>query len=172
MKKTLLGFAILLLFNVFIYSQNRDEQLGSGSIISKQTVPISVFDYSDPESVNIKVAVWGSTKITGKFIIPIYSTVNDLLSYAGGPLETANLEDLRIYRTNPDSSQSIINLKYGDLLFDTDTLDIPKYIPLKGGDVLLVSAKQRFFLRDYLSWGFAIITTLASVASLIVILKK
>ena len=55
MLKTLFGFAILLLFNGLILGQNRDEQLGSGSNVFKQGVAGSVFDYSDPESVNIKV---------------------------------------------------------------------------------------------------------------------
>jgi len=146
--------------------------LGSGSNFLKQSVAGSVFDYSDPGSVNIKVAVWGSTKITGKFIIPIYSTVNDLLSYAGGPLETANLEDLRIYRTNPDSSQSIIHLKYSDLLYDFNTQQIPQYVPLQGGDILLVSSPQRFLFRDIVLLSLSILSTAVSIVSLIVILKK
>lgn len=163
---------MLLFFNVFASGQNRDEQLGSGADFFKQPIASSVFDFSDPEAVNIKVAVWGSTKLTGKFIIPIYSTVNDLLSYAGGPSESADLEQLRIYRTNPDSSQSIITLKYRDLLYNVDTHEIPKYIPLKGGDILLVSSKQRFLFRDYLSLGLSIISTLVSIVSLIVILRR
>jgi hypothetical protein len=172
MNKLLFAAGIFLLFNTFIHAQNRDEQLGSGSNFLKQSITPTVFDFSDPESVNIKVAVWGGTRITGRFIIPIYSTVNDLLSYAGGPLETANMEDIRIYRTNPDSSQSIISLKYNDLLYNTETRETPKYIPLQGGDILLVSVTQRFIFRDYISWGLSIVATLASIASLIIISRK
>ena len=75
---------ILILFTSFSFAQN-DIQVGSN--IDQQRINSSgaLFDYSDPTTVNIKVAVWGFVKYPGRYIIPAYSNVNDLLSYAGGP---------------------------------------------------------------------------------------
>ncbi len=34
------------------------------------------YDYSDPESINIKVSVWGFVKYPGRYVIPEQTTVS------------------------------------------------------------------------------------------------
>jgi len=123
-----------------------------------------LFDFSDPSSLNIKVSVWGFVKFPGKYVIPVYSKINDLISYAGGPTEEARLEEMRIVRTDSISSKQIIfNLNYNDYLMD------PKYSidsstqSLKAGDVLLVSGSPRFYLHDYLTTILSLVSVLISL---------
>ena len=167
------SFFILFIFFAFnfTYAQN-DIQLGSGISPRVYQTNAGLFDYSDPAAVNIKVAVWGFVRYPGKYIIPGYSNVNDLLSYAGGPTDAARLEDLRIIRTNPDSSQTLIPLNYKDLLFNSDVHKINDAPQLKAGDILLVKGEPRLYFTNYLSITLSIASTLISLAILLINIYK
>jgi protein involved in polysaccharide export with SLBB domain len=126
------------------------------------------FDCSDPSSVNIKVSVWGFVRYPGKYIIPVYSKVNDLISYAGGPTDEARLEEMRIVRTDTANSKQIIyNLNFKDFLMDANVTIDSSFQSLKAGDVLLVSGSPRFYLRDYIGTILSIVSVLISVIILI-----
>ena len=170
MKKTTLIFLSALLFSAMAFAQN-NVQLGS-SLNQRQMTGGGYYDYSDPGAVNIKVAVWGFVRFPGKYIIPENSSVNDLISYAGGPTDAARLEDMRLYRTNSDSSQTLISLNYKDLLFDQKSSATPKIFPLRPGDILLVSGEPRLYFKDYLSIGLSIISTLISIVTLVIVIRK
>ncbi len=171
MKKYILLFFFSLLAFRVNYAQD-DVQVGSG-INTNQQAKGALYDYSDPAAVNIKVAVWGFVPNPGKYIIPSYSTVNDLLSYAGGPTDAARLEDLRLIRTNPDSSETIISLNYKDLLFNPDVKKIAKVKPLRPGDILMVRGEPRLYFKDYFSITLSVVSTLISLSILLInIFKK
>ena len=130
------------------------------------------YDYSDPDAVNIKVLVWGYVDYPGQYIIPSTSSVNDLLALAGGPNPNAHTDDLRLFRVNPDSSQTMIKFDYDDLLWNnklTKRVIIPE---LKAGDILLVPGSPRYFFRDYLGLTLSIVSTIASVAVLLITIFK
>lgn len=170
MKYILLIFILLLAFE-FNYAQN-DVQIGSGINPRQTQGNAGLFDYSDPGTVNIKVAVWGFVKYPGKYIIPGYSNVNDLLSYAGGPTDAARLEEMRLIRINKDSSETVIPLNYKDLLFNSDVHEIKDAPPLKAGDVLVVSGEPRLYFKDYLQISLSIFSALISLAILLINIKK
>jgi len=170
MKKFNLIFFLLLttFFSHLTYSQE-DIQIGKSLNQNQQYNRGAKFDYSDPEQINIKVLVWGYVEFPGQYIIPATSGVNDLLGLAGGPNQDAELDNLKLFRINPDSTQTVIQFDYNDLLWSDNKLDKPVNIPkLKAGDILLVPGEPRWFLRDYLSLGLSILGTLASVATLLV----
>ncbi len=126
------------------------------------------FDYSDPEAVNIKVAIWGFVRFPGRYLVPSYTKVKDLLSYAGGPTDNSKLEELKLYRVLEDSTQQLINLNYNELLWEralTTTKDTDP--PLVAGDVLIVPGRPKLYFRDYFSLSLSVISTLISLAILI-----
>jgi hypothetical protein len=141
------------------YAQNNGMQLGGDLNSLRQTPQSGFYDFSDPQAVNIKVAIWGWVKFPGKYVIPSYCTVNDLISYAGGPTDDAHLENLRLMRMNEDSTQTIINIKYADLMMDLKSNSMIKSPSLKPNDVLLVVGEPRYYFRDY----FTMIVTVGSV---------
>ena len=155
---------ILILFPVIVSAQNNNDiQMGSG-LNKIGFVQGGLFDFSDPSSVNIKVSVWGFVKFPGKYVIPVYSKINDLLSYAGGPTEEARLEEMRIVRTDSSSSKQIIyNLNFNDFLMDPKFSVDSSVQSLKAGDVLLVSGSPRFYLRDYIGTVLSIISLVVSL---------
>ena len=165
--------ASVLYFHITAFAQNEGLQVGSSINSLRNSPQGGFFDYSDPQSINIKVSVWGFVKYPGKYIVPEYSNINDLLSYAGGPSDAARLENLRLMRTNNDSSQVIADINYKDVLMDLTSHDVSKSPALHPGDVLLVTGEPRYYFRDYLSMGLSIISAVISVTTLLVVsLKK
>lgn len=166
MKKTLV-ILILIFLPVIVYAQNNDIQMGSG--LNKIALTQGgFFDCSDPASVNIKVSVWGFVRYPGKYIIPVYSKINDLISYAGGPTDEARLEEMRIVRTDTANSKQIIyNLNYKDFLMDPNVGFDGSLQSLKAGDILLVSGSPRFYLRDYIGTILSIVSVLISFTILV-----
>ncbi len=112
--------------------------------------------------------------IPASILYLLSSGVNELFGLAGGPTKDAELDNLKIFRINHDSTQTIIQFDYNDLMWsDNSRLSKPIKIPmLKAGDILLVPGEPRFFLKDYLSLGLSVISTIASIATLFVYLYK
>lgn len=166
MKKVFV-LLFLIAFPVIISAQNNDIQMGSG-LNKIGFTQGGFFDCSDPSSVNIKVSVWGFVRYPGKYIIPSYSKINDLISYAGGPTDEARLEEMRIVRTDTNNSkQMIYNLNYKDFLMDPEITIDNSVQSLKAGDVLLVSGSPRFYLRDYIGIVLSIVSVLISFIILV-----
>src|SRR5436309_789576 len=114
--KLFLIFFVLVLSIHAVFSQDDDNLILGKS--NKQTTA-AVFDLSDPNGVNLEVSMWGIIRYPGRYRVPVNSTFLDLMSYAGGPMETSNLEDIRILResNNPSKKPEVIKLNYNDLLW-------------------------------------------------------
>ena len=136
--------------------------------LQQQNYRGAFFDYSDPDAINIKVLVWGNVEFPGEYFIPSTNTVNDLLALAGGPTRDALLEDLRIFRIGPDSVQHMIKFNYNDLLWNNNLTKQIKIPSLRAGDILLVPGEPRFFFKDYFSITLSIVSTLSSIAVLMI----
>lgn len=165
MKKLFL-FTIILIYSSS-FAQVKDYELGAPANTFRNYNG-GYFDYSDPASVNIKVSVWGFVKYPGRYTIPINSTVADLLSFAGGPTDDAHLDDLRLYKTDADSNQSIVKFDYNDLLWEENLKVNRVKIPnLNAGDILVVPGSPRLYFRDWFSITLSVISTLISLSILI-----
>ncbi len=169
--KNLFILIFILISSQALFAQNEDVQIGSSLNLRNQSQG-GFFDYSDPQAVNIKVSVWGFVKFPGKYVIPEYSNLGDLLSYAGGPTDDATLEDLRLFRTKSDSSQELLRFDYNELLWDeylTKEINNP---PLQAGDMVMVTGEQRLYARDYVTLSVSILSALISLSILILNIAK
>jgi SLBB domain len=167
MKKSIPLILLFFAFNAALFAQE-DVQIGQTLKKFEQYQRGALYDYSNPDAINIKVHVWGYVQFPGQYIIPSTSTIDDLLSLAGGPTQDAGLEDLRIFRRTSDSDQTMIKFDYNDLLWNerlTKKINIPD---LEAGDILLIPGSPRFFLKDYLGITLSIVSTLASIAVLLI----
>ncbi len=165
--------ALLVLVSLqSVFAQDKDVQIGS-SLNPRLQSQGGFFDYSDPEAVNIKVSVWGFVKFPGKYVIPEYSNMSDLLSYAGGPTPDADLEELRLFRIKPDSTQEMIKFNYNDLLWEENLSKEIKNPKLQAGDMVMVAGEQRLYARDYVTLTVSVLSALISLSILILnIVKK
>ena len=126
------------------------------------------FDFSDPESVNMKVSVWGYVRYPGRYNIPVYTSVTDLISYAGGPTEEAELEELRLIKHLDDGKEEIEIFNYQDVMWEDELYTAYRNLPkLSGGDILVVPGEPRLFFKDWLSVTTSIVSTLITIALLI-----
>lgn len=172
MKKSFILF-VFLLINTISFAQIKDYELGSPENMIRNYNG-GYFDYSDPTSINIKVSVWGFVKYPGRYTVPINSTVADLLSFAGGPTDYAHLNDLRLYKVDADSNQTMIKFDYNDLLWEENLKLTRAKVPnLTAGDILVVPGSPRLYFRDWFSITLSVISTLISLSILILnIVKK
>ena len=176
MRKTfimrkLYALALFFLLSSSLFSQN-DVRLGTQytGIYQRQG---GLYDYSDPESINMRVSVWGFVKYPGRYLVPIYTSVSDLLSYAGGPNDNSELEDLRLYRVMEDSSQHLFSFNFNDLLWADKLEEKNRKIPnLQGGDLLVVPGEPRLYFQNWFRVGLSIFTAMISLALLIIRLNK
>lgn len=173
MKQMFYFLVLTFLVSQTLFAQEGNIKIGA-DVSQFRNTQGGFFDYSDPEAVNIKVSVWGFVRYPGRYLVPSYINVRDLLSYAGGPTDEAHLDDLRLFRVNTDSSQSLIKFNYNDLLWGESLTNHKEKIPtLTVGDVLLVPGEPRMYFRDYFNMTLSVVSTLISLSILILnIVKK
>lgn len=168
-----LSFVILFIFisSTYLFSQDEDYQLGLNQNYLHQNQG-AYYDYSDPSGLNIKVSVWGYVKYPGRYVIPQRSDIKDLISYAGGISDDSNLDEIRIYRLLPDSTQQMIKFDYSELWWNENLNKDIKLYNLEAGDVLIVPGRPRLYWENYLTLTLSAVGVLLSLATLIVTANK
>jgi protein involved in polysaccharide export with SLBB domain len=89
----------------------------------------------------VNVNLWGHVQRPGIYSVPSSYTIIDLISSAGGPLNTARLSDVRIVRKD----QEVIKVDIEKYLKSGDNTLLPVIQP---GDTIIVSGSiQNYFLQ-------------------------
>ena len=169
-KLCLLFFIVFIIYPVYLNAQEKDYQIGLDP--NYRSTSGGFYDYSDPNGINIKVAVWGYVEYPGRYVIPIRSDIKDLISYSGGINDNAFLNDLRIYRLDKDSTQLLLKYDYEDLWWGENwkpNIDLSK---MQAGDVLIVPGRPRVYWENYLSLILSSLGFLISVATLVITASK
>jgi hypothetical protein len=166
-KLYLLFFIAFIIYPVYLSAQDKDYQIGMDPNSFRQSTG-GYYDYSDPNGINIKVAVWGYVKFPGRYVIPIRSDIKDLMSYSGGINDNAYLDDLRIYRIDKDSTQFLLKFNYEELWWGENLTREINLSRLQAGDVLIVPGRPRLYWENYLSLIISSLGFLVSVATLII----
>lgn len=174
MKYLLLTAVTILVLGINpSFSQDDDDDLIFGKTTKLNSA--ALYDLSDPTGVNIEVNLWGFVRYPGKYRVPLNTTFMDVMSYAGGPVENTNLEDIRILRNsdNVNGKPEVIKLNYNDFLWDEKISTAVKLNPvLKPGDVILVLEEKRYSLRDNIGFILPIVTTVVAITTLIITLRN
>lgn len=161
---------IVIFIPVILFSQVDRQKVGNESFFNQQG---GFFNYGDKDNVNIDVNVWGFVKFPGKYLIPEGSTVQDLISYSGGPIVDAKLEEVILYRPKNDSlgnfKDKLIDLSYNDLFWEEVRQGKDRMNPvLKPGDILVIRGEPRYFARDNVNFILSISAVLISLGILVV----
>ena len=160
--------SIFLTISSEIFSQITDEELGKSTKISS-----GLYDFSDPGSVNIKVAIWGYVTRPGKYIVPDYTSVSDLLSFAGGPNQNAEMDDLRIFRNLENGKEEMIKFTYDDIMWGSEIEVKSRILPkLQASDVLIVPGSPRFFFKDWFNLGLQVFSAALAVINLYLLVQR
>lgn len=102
--------------------------------------------------VVMPVNIWGNVREPGLHFLPIGSSLQQSISAAGGPSETADLSTIRILRSN--------KYTYADLLGT-------KTVPLQANDIVYVDHSY----RADLPFIFSGISTILSIITLYYVMK-
>lgn len=175
MNKIINFFAVFLILILSFSIQAQDkERVGVNQITTQQG---GLYVFGEKDKINIEVSIWGYVKFPGKYIIPQGSTFVDLISYAGGPMTEANLEDIRLFRSKNDTlkvtKDELIKLNYNDLFWNEEVINTTnRNITLKPGDMLIFPGGPRYYFRDNLALILSVVSTVVAISILIITIKK
>jgi len=172
MKKLLFLIAFIFSFSSN-FGQIRDYELGSQlSDKNRGNFYGGYYDYSDPEAVNINVSVWGFVKYPGRYLIPEYISLVDLVSYVGGPTDDSNLDELRIYRIDDNNNEQMIPINLNDLMWDDELESKYRNIPqIRPSDILVIPGEPRLYFMDWFTIGLSVFSALISLTILIISIR-
>lgn len=173
MKKILL-LSIIAFLSTLNFGQVRDYELGAQlQDGARRNIYGGYYDYSDPEAVNMNVSVWGFVRYPGRYVIPDYTSVVDLMSYVGGPTDDSNLDELRIYRIDENNTEQMIPIDFNDLMWKDNLESKYKKVPqIKPGDILVVPGEPRLYFLDWFSIGLSVFSALISLTILILTIDR
>lgn len=161
----------MLIFLCYSLSFAQDIKIGSQEGRFNQQG--GFYDYSDPRYVNIMVNIWGYVKFPGKYYVPEQSKIIDLISYAGGPVPDAHLYDVRLFRNTSLGGTEFVKFNIEDLMFSSKNITQIESLPqLKAGDIIVVPGEPRLYLRDYISIGATVTSTLVSILTFVLVVLK
>ena len=98
-------------------------------------------------TIMMNVNVWGHVGSPGSHIVYDGIDFASLLSIVGGPMDGANLKNVRIYREIPDADGSLVY--HIDLNEFINTGNRSKFIKIKPNDTIIVPQKiSSYFLKQ------------------------
>jgi hypothetical protein len=137
-----------------------ETELG-GTKQSNQTRPGYYF-YAKPYEVTMTVNLWGEVPQQGVYIIPTSTDIIQLISFAGGPRDRSNLDEVLLYRATGKKDQK------ARLLLKVDVRDILEgrsaTVPLMPGDMIVIKKfPEGMTLQEVLT----IVSTVATLTVLV-----
>lgn len=97
------------------------------------------------DEITMNVSLWGHVRKPGSYDIPIGFGLLELISNAGGPTSSANINDIKIVRKNKEIIA--VNIKKY-----IETGDQSIIQPLKPGDLVIVGGSLNDVFRDIFSY--------------------
>lgn len=166
MKIKILFTILLLTVSYALIHAQDDIQIGSPN--ADRTSTGALYDYSDPNAVNIKVQLWGYVRYPGYYIVPAGTKLNELISLAGGPREDATLDDIRVIKIKEGSQTVMTKYNYNDLVWEDNIKTQVKFVRLDAGDIVVVPGEPRYFVREDVAFYLGLLTALASITALVI----
>ena len=111
-------------------------------------------------NIMMNVNIWGQVNSPGSHLVYDGIDFASLLSVVGGPIDGANLKNVRIYREIPDADGSLVY--HIDLNEFISTGNRSKFIKIKPNDTIIVPQK----FSSYLLKQFGTINTLFSLINI------
>ena len=175
LKKSVVVIVLVVLMAGVGYGQDdKDVKIGKDQLLSLGN---SLYNYSDPNKVNIIVNVWGAVGHPGKYLVPEGTTFLDIVTLCA-PLINAQFENIRLLKPKNDSlgrkQDTIVNLNLQELFFEEKLTkkDVKNFVMQPGDVVIFQNGPTPWYFRDYLAVGFSALSLIVTVANLIVTMNK
>jgi protein involved in polysaccharide export with SLBB domain len=121
----------------------------------------SYYYIAKPGELTIQVNVWGFVKNPGRYEVASSTDLIQLISFAGGPVQYAKLDEVKLTRLILNDSTG----RKREILFDLEHLDKLEQssLTLYPGDTIFIDHTGWLTLRDV----FSFVTTAAVITSAI-----
>ena len=153
--------AVLLWFLVFsVEASAQTTQSGLAPTLPSASAA-SYYYIAKPGELTMQVNVWGFVRNPGRYEVPSSTDLVQLLSFAGGPIEYAKMDEVKITRIIRNDSTS----SKREIILDLERLDKVKEsdLALYPGDTIFIGHTAWLTLRD----AFNVVTTAAVIATAI-----
>jgi len=160
MRRFLPGLFLLVILTTLPAQDFDALGLGNKSISQYSDRPAQYILGGD-DILLVNVNLWGHVQRPGIYSIPSAYTLIDLISSAGGPLNTARLNDVRLVRKN----QEVIRVDVEKFLKSGDIELLPALQP---GDTLIVSGS----VQDIFARFVAIMRDIAIIMNVFVLANR
>jgi hypothetical protein len=119
----------------------------------------SYYYVSKPGELTMQVNVWGFVRSPGRYEVPTSTDLIQLLSYAGGPIQDAVLDEVKVTRSLTREAGVTLREFYVDLE-DLTQID-PANLVLYPGDTVFIDHSGWLTVRDV----FTVLTTAAVITA-------
>jgi hypothetical protein len=107
----------------------------------------------------IPVNVWGFVQKPGQYMVPDNTDLIALLSFAGGPIENARMNHIRIIRNDPKTGNVVYSIDVKRFIETADERLIPN---LRPGDTVIVDGTTFHWINRF----FEFVSRLAIIAQI------
>jgi len=144
MRKT--GFIQLVVLVLVVFMSNT---------LSAQQLSAAKYYLGTEDELLIPVNVWGFVKSPGQYMVPNNTDLLSLISYAGGPLESAKINKITVVRSYNDLKNSVLTVNVKKYLQTGNERLIPV---MKPGDTVIVKGTTFHWIQKFISFlgGFAV----------------
>jgi SLBB domain len=153
--------ALLMAATFLAVFQSMEAQVVTGGLAGglPSASAASYYYVSKPGELTMQVNVWGYVHNPGRYEVPTSTDLIQLLSFAGGPIQDAKLDEVKVTRflkrdTGISRGEFFVNLE------DLSKVDQAKLV-LYPGDTIYMTHTSWVNLRDV----FTVISTLAIVTT-------
>lgn len=156
MQRTLAVFAMVMLF---VCAEQAVAQMDSNIGSAHMGASSAAYYYiSKPGEITMSINLWGYIRNPGRYEVPISTDIVQLISYAGGPLQDADLASVKIARV-VRGVDAVRTVEFSVNLNHLDKLD-EKARKLEPGDTIFIETSA-VNMRDI----FNILTTAAIITA-------
>lgn len=146
MLKRLFAFLFLMLLNVPLFAQMDQLNMANRNVTGKSVN----YYYAKPGDITVTVSLWGFVQKPGLYEVSSSTNLIQLLSLAGGPTNYADLDNIRIIRSQKDKNGKIIKKELKINLEEIVKLT-DEQIKLQPGDVVYVNHTNWYMVKEAFS---------------------
>jgi len=136
-------------------------QSGFSSIASLNPAmqPAAYYYTAKPGEFTIPVNLWGHILRPGRYEVVSTANLVELISFAGGPQQYANMDEVRVVRIEKIDDKEVVK----EYIVDMENIKTPDAFPLQPGDTVIIKPSSWVAIRD----AFSAVTTAAIITSAI-----
>ena len=151
-------FVLMLPFLITLPALAQNLQSGLAPTLPSASAA-SYYYIAKPGELTMQVNLWGFVKNPGRYEVPSSTDLIQLISFAGGPVQYAKLDEVKLTRmilndTTGAKQEIILNLEHLDKLKQSS-------LALYPGDTIFIDHTGWLTLRDV----FSFVTTAAVITS-------